>query len=154
MTAPKPDQWHTDHSSAAWLADAEATARRLTAAAEFPQTDQSIYGGHCENCQQRWALPADKATCAHRNICEDCWPNGCPDCERELEETLRRREEASHRIVSAALELRVGADDLSETDLKLLDWRVRKSVLNHIELAMDAMRRVADTLHKYERNAG
>jgi hypothetical protein len=41
----------------------------------------SIWGDICVNCDERWALPADRATCIHKPICEDCWPNGCNDCE-------------------------------------------------------------------------
>jgi hypothetical protein len=130
------------------LEDAQASARRITARFALPTTDDSIYGEHCVVCEERWCLPADKATCAHMPVCEDCWPNGCEACEREVEEGIRRREQATNRIVSAALELRTGADDLSEVDLTLLDWRARNDVLRHIELSLDAMRRVRDTLAK------
>lgn len=128
------------------LSDAEATSRRLAAGFNMAPDGSGIYGDHCENCGERWALPADKASCAHKAICEDCWPNGCEACEQEVEDSLRRREEAANRIVSAALELRTGADDLSETDLGLLDWRTRKDVLRHLELTLDALLRVQEIL--------
>lgn len=127
------------------LADAEATARRLTVAAGLP-ADQSLYGDHCVNCERRWALPADQASCAHKPICEDCWPNGCPYCEREVEDSIRRREEIANRILSAALELRTGADDLSESDMAALNWITRKDIAHHVELTIEALRRVGDQL--------
>lgn len=133
------------------LADATATSRRLAASAGFTNDASLIYGDHCVNCNERWALPADKATCAHKPICEDCWPNGCDHCEREVEEGIQRRLAAVNRITSAALELRTGADDLSETDLSLLDWRDRKDVLRHVQLSIDALSRVASSLGRQVR---
>jgi hypothetical protein len=128
-----------------WLPDAEATSRRLAAQLGL-SSDTSVYGEHCVNCAERWCLPADEATCPHKPICEDCWPNGCEQCEAEVEEDLRRREAASQRILAAALELRTSADDLSEADLAVLDWRVRKDIGRHVELAIEALRRVDDVM--------
>lgn len=128
------------------LAFAEATTRRI-GAATGTASDPQVYGDHCVNCEERWCLPADEATCAHMSICEDCWPNGCDVCEAEVEEGLRRREHAAQRILAAALEIRTGADDLSESDLKKLDWRVRGDVLRHVDLTIEALRRVADVLN-------
>lgn len=137
----------------AWLDDVLGSARRIAASmnTELPMRDESIYGGHCEHCDQRWALPADKASCPHKPICEDCWPNGCDACEREVEEGIRRREEATHRILSAALEIRTGCDDLSETDLAALDFVMRKDIARHVELSIEALRRVGDTLNAQRR---
>lgn len=128
------------------LTDAEATARRLTAHFDLPTNQTDVHGDLCTNCEERYALPADKATCAHKAICEDCWPNGCDPCDQQMHEDLKRREEAAHRILAAALELRTGAEDLREADLPALDWRLRHDVLRHTELTIDALRRVRDML--------
>lgn len=133
------------------LTDAEAQARRLTARFNMAPDGSDIYGDICVNCEERWALPADKATCPHQPICEDCWPNGCPACEQQVHEDLRRAEEATQRILSAALELRTGADDLREADLPALDWRTRKDVLRHIELTTESLRRIRDLLRAQEK---
>lgn len=131
------------------LTDAQAAVRSIGAATGI-STNASVYGDHCVNCEKRWCLPADQAACAHMAICEDCWPNGCATCEAQVEADLRHREEATRRILSAALELRTGADDLSEADLRRLDWRVRASVLRHTELSIEALRRVRDVLNAQE----
>jgi hypothetical protein len=132
------------------LADATASSRRLLAKAGLSK-DQTLYGDLCITCEERYALRADKASCAHKVICEDCWPKGCPVCEDELEAGIRHRERVTNGIVQAAMELRTLADDLSETDLGLLDWRVRKDVLSNVELTLDSLRRITDTLNKQGR---
>lgn len=136
-----------------WLADATETANRLSVKSGLTQRAE-LYGDHCVNCEQRWALPADQASCAHLPICEDCWPNGCPDCEAQVERDLRHREETTERIIAAALEIRTTADDLSETDLRLLGWRMRLDVRRHVAMTIDALRRVSDTLDAQDKRAG
>lgn len=42
------------------------------------------FGAICTNCGERWSLPSERATCTHKAICEDCWPNGCDECEMEV----------------------------------------------------------------------
>jgi hypothetical protein len=128
-----------------YLANIEATSRRIAAKTGL-STHADVYGDHCTNCDQRWALPADQASCAHKPICEDCWPNGCDVCEREVEAGIRHREKTTHLILSAALELRTAADDLSETDLRQLDWLVRNDVVKHVAFTIEALRRVEDVL--------
>ena len=137
--------------SSDWLADAQGTARRLTAEFGLPAYDETIYGGHCVNCEAAWALPADKATCPHLPICEDCWPNGCPACEAKLEGELRHRETAVNAITSAAAAMIEHCDSLTVTDLKLLDWRTRGDLLKQLAQASEAMLRVADTLNAHGR---
>jgi hypothetical protein len=131
------------------LQDAIAGPRRIAAGLDRAH-DESVYGGICENCGERWALPADKASCAHRNICEDCWPNGCEHCEAEVETGIRRREHLAAKILAAALALRTGADDLSEADMRQLDWVTRKDIVRHVELAQEALWRVHDLLMHQE----
>jgi hypothetical protein len=128
-----------------YLANIEATSRRLAAKAGL-STHADVYGDHCTNCDQRWALPADKASCAHLPICEDCYPNGCDVCEREVEEGIRHREKTARLILAAALELRTHADDLSETDLRQLDWLTHKDVIKNVANTIEALRRVEDVL--------
>ena len=128
-----------------YLANIEATSRRLAAKAGL-STHADVYGDHCTNCDARWALPADQASCAHLPICEDCYPNGCDICEREVEDGIRRREKAARLILSAALELRTHADDLSETDLRQLDWIHRNDVIKNVAFTIEALRRVEDVL--------
>ncbi len=125
-----------------WLDDAQGTARRMVAVGGFADDGS----GHCENCAERWTLPADKASCPHKPICEDCWPNGCEACEAELDESIRRREDISNRIISAALELRTSADDFRETDMRVLDWRVRQDVTRHVDHTIESLTRVRDLL--------
>ena len=135
-----------------WLADAEGTSRRL--AAEFGlSADAGLYGDICENCDARWSLSADRASCPHRPICEDCYPNGCEACEWQEHETLKHREQAANRIVSAALEIRTAADDLNDADLHSLDWITRKDVKRHIALTIEALRRVRDVLSTEDEKA-
>lgn len=128
-----------------YLANIEATSRRLAAKAGL-SSHADVYGDHCVNCDARWALPADKASCAHRPICEDCYPNGCDVCEREVEDGIRHREKTTRLILSAALELRTAADDLSETDLRELGWVARHDVLRNVAFTIEALRRVEDVL--------
>lgn len=128
------------------LAEAQAGARRLTSEAKMPTDLMDLWGEFCVSCEERWALPAHKATCAHKPICEDCWPNGCEACERELAEDIDRRERAAHLILSASLEIRTSADDLRDTDLKRMDWRVRNDVARNVALTIDALRRIQDVL--------
>jgi hypothetical protein len=128
-----------------YLAGLQATSRRLAAAAGL-STHADVYGDHCITCDARWALPADKASCAHASICEDCHPNGCDVCEREVEEGIRRREKATNLIISAALELRTHADDLSETDLRQLGHIARGDVIKNVAHTIEALRRVQDVL--------
>lgn len=135
-----------------WLADAEGTSRRL--AAEFGLSgDAEVYGEICANCDARWALAADRASCPHLPICEDCYPNGCEACQWQEHETLRHREEATNRILSAALEVRTSADDLSETDLRHLGHIARHDVLRHTAEAIEKLRFVHDVLARVEREA-
>lgn len=44
----------------------------------------AIWGDICVTCGIRWTLPPDRATCIHKAICEDCFPNGCDDCEWDV----------------------------------------------------------------------
>lgn len=39
------------------------------------------FGDLCQTCEARYCLPSERATCTHHAICEDCWPNGCDECE-------------------------------------------------------------------------
>jgi hypothetical protein len=143
-TAPRPED--------DYLANIEATSRRLAAKAGL-STHADVYGDHCTNCDARWALPADKASCSHKPICEDCYPNGCDTCEREIEDGIRHREHATNRIISAALELRTNADDLSETDLAKLGHIARKDVARSVSLTIEALRRVEDVLRAHTAGA-
>jgi len=87
------------------------------------------------------------APCNHEDpVCDDCYPNGCPACEWQEHETLRHREEAANRIRHAAHELRVGADDLSDTDLRELRWQDRNDVLKQVEETIESLRRVRDVI--------
>lgn len=129
------------------LADAQAGARRLTSEANMPTSLTDLWGEFCVTCEERWALPAHKASCAHMPICEDCYPNGCDACEREVEEGIQRREKAAHLILSASLEIRTGADDLRDADLRRMDWRVRNDVARNVALTIEALRRVQDILN-------
>lgn len=52
------------------------------------------FGDYCDNDCGRYCLPGDKATCTHKAICEDCWPNGCGECEWEADRLLRLSEGA------------------------------------------------------------
>lgn len=133
-----------------WLSDVEASVRRIGAQLGVA-SDPGVYGEHCIVCEARWALPADQASCAHAAICEDCYPNGCAVCEAEVESGIRRREQAADRILSAALELRTGADDLSEADLREISWITRKDVMRHVGFAIEALQRVLDTIHATEK---
>lgn len=135
------------------LADAQAASRRLAAAADMPNVPADLYGEFCVECKERWALPADKATCGHRPICEDCWPNGCPECIADVEAEVQHRESVTRRITTAALELRTGADDLNDTDLPSLDWRDRGDILRHVELTIESLRRVRDVINAGNRKA-
>jgi hypothetical protein len=128
-----------------YLANIEAASRRIAAKTGL-STHADVYGDHCTNCDARWALPADKASCAHKALCEDCYPNGCDVCEREVEDGIRRREQATNLIISAALELRTHADDLSETDLRQLGHIARGDVKKNVALTIEALRRVEDVL--------
>jgi hypothetical protein len=42
------------------------------------------FGDICAECDRRYCLPPERATCAHVNVCEDCWPNGCDTCAAAL----------------------------------------------------------------------
>lgn len=128
-----------------YLANIEATSRRIAARTGL-STNAEVYGDHCVTCDARWAQPADKASCAHKPICEDCYPNGCDVCSREVEEGIRRREEAAHRILGASLELRTNADDLSEADMRDLPWMTRGDIMRNVDLTIDALRRVRDVM--------
>ena len=141
MTTPTEQRARDD----AHLAELKAGVRRVTAQAGLSR-DPDVYGAHCLTCETRWCLPADKATCAHTSICEDCWPNGCTHCETEVEEGIRRREDATNRILSAALELRTHADDLSETDLRKVGWINANDLRRHVALTIESLRRVEDVL--------
>ena len=44
-------------------------------------TERPEYGHLCVECEARYCLPGERATCTHKAICEDCWPNGCDVCE-------------------------------------------------------------------------
>jgi hypothetical protein len=133
-----------------WLADVIAASNRI-AAEHGLSYDATIYGDHCVRCDREWCLPADKASCAHKAICETCYPHGCADCEAEVEEGIRRRERIREAISSAALEIRTtAADDLSEADMRQLDWRDRQDVLLHAGRATEALRRVVDMLRAQE----
>jgi hypothetical protein len=130
------------------LADAEASARRL---ADRMKGGDAIYGGLCITCENRYALRPEKASCAHKDICEDCWPKGCTACEDELEAGIRHREQMVHLIIKSSLELRSSADDLSDADLDLLDWRAIRDVRTNVALAIEALRRIEDTLKRRAR---
>jgi len=125
------------------LADAEATSRRLAADSGLVDYDEV----ECANGCGRWIRVGSRSACNHEAaVCDDCYPNGCEACEWQEHETLRHREEAANRILSAALELRTGADDLSDTDLRELGWMTRNDVLRHVEFTIEALRRVRDVL--------
>jgi hypothetical protein len=145
------DREHAKASHAAGmeqvLADAEGTSRRIAAQWGLAPDGSDVYGEHCVNCEAEWCLPADRATCPHKAICETCWPNGCDVCAAEVEAGLRRREEQAARILNAALELRTGADDLSEADMAMLDWRTRRDIQRHIALTTEALFRVRDMMN-------
>lgn len=49
-----------------------------------PKLTVPEFGEHCVTCEKEWCLPAHKATCIHKAICESCWPNGCDDCEMSV----------------------------------------------------------------------
>lgn len=135
-----------------WLADSQANARRLAAAAGFT-SDPDLLGALCEHCKERNALPADKATCAHRAICEDCWPNGCPDCQAQVEADLQRRGSAVNAITAGAEQIHAAAWDLTDSDMGSLDWITRKVLLEHADQAIEALRRVVDVLREQAKKA-
>ena len=142
MTTPTEQRARDD----AHLAELKAGVRRVTAQAGL-STNPDVYGAHCTNCGETlWCLPADKATCAHTSICEDCWPNGCTFCETEVEEGIRRREDATNRILSAALELPMHADDLAKTDLRKVGWINANDLRLDVALTIESLRRVEDVL--------
>lgn len=130
-----------------WLSDAEATARRLAGDAGLivPEVE-------CANQCGRWIRLGSQASCTHPEaVCDDCFPTGCDACEWEMHETLKHREKTTNLVLSAALELRAGADDLSDTDLRELGWVARKDVLRNVELTVEALFRVRDVLRSVER---
>lgn len=132
-----------------WLADAEGTSRRLAAGLGL-SPDAALYGDICQTCDARWSLSADRASCPHLPICEDCYPNGCEACEWQEHETLRHREHNSNRIIRACVELVDAADELNTTDLRSLDWRTRADVLKNLAEARERMRFVRDTLRRVD----
>lgn len=125
------------------LADAVANTRRIAAASGVSR-DPDVYGAHCFNCNARWCLPADQATCAHKPICEDCWPNGCADCEAEVEQALRRRELLVHEISTACETLHHISLDLADSDLAALPFQHRNDLLAHTERGLEAVRSIHD----------
>lgn len=128
------------------IMDARASARRI-AAGLGGLGDPTVMGDLCERCQERNALPADKASCAHKAICEDCYPRGCDYCERRHYEGIQHREETANRILKAGMDLRVAADDLAETDMDLLDYRTRADVLRQMDSTLESIRRIYDHLN-------
>lgn len=128
-----------------WLSDVKATARRV-AAEHGVSSDPSVYGDLCLNDCGRYALSADRASCAHRPICEDCWPNGCPECEAKIEADLRRRREFVGVIVSSAEQIYAAVLDVPTSDLLALDWRERKDLIRAATSGSDALLRIRDTL--------
>lgn len=131
-----------------WLADVEAASRQIAGDVfGLPEVE-------CVNGCGAWVKPGSASGCNHEPaVCADCYPNGCERCEWQEHETLRHREEATSRIMSGTLALRVGADDLSETDLSELDWRVRTDLIRHTALTIETLRRVHDVLAGIEEKA-
>lgn len=133
-----------------WLSDVEATTRRVVTASGLA-TDPSVYGDLCVNDCGRYALSADRATCSHRPVCEDCWPNGCAECAAQLEADLRRRDVFVNTIAKAADAVEPATWDFPDSELRMLDWRQRKDLMNSAGRLMESLRRITDTLNAQDR---
>jgi hypothetical protein len=134
MTGPRRD----------WLADAEEASRRLAADAGLLIPDEV----ECANQCGRWIALGSEASCNHDPaVCDDCYPNGCVPCEWQVHEISARREEATNRIANGALAIQAGSADLTDTDLRELGWIVRNDLLRHIDVTVEALRRMRDVIN-------
>jgi hypothetical protein len=130
-----------------WLSDAKASSRQLAADAGLlgvPEVE-------CANQCGRWIRLGSGAVCNHVDpVCDDCWPAGCDECERQLLEDDKHRGENTNAIISAVKLLITSVDDLSDNDLRSLGHLRHKDTLRAAVDGIEALRRVRDVLRDQE----